>query len=385
MRLFRPGVVALALGLVAGIAAAGPAAAGETHTVSYRGYQVTVPSDWPVVDLAADPTACVRFDRPAVYLGRSTAQANCPADPVGRSQGLVLEPLVTATPSSPGLLRRVVQDAGVLATAYYEPGAEPAAAEVLATGRVVSKSRVAQVAQPAAVTPSVVATGNLTGEAFDTCTAPPQATMDAWQPSYKAIGVYISGAVRKCDQPNLTPDWVTTNAGKGWQFLLIDVGLQAPCSTFSAEKKMSAVAATALGQGKAAAAAAVTSAQALGFAQRSAIYSDIEHYTSTAACKAAVLSYVSGWTQELHARGYQGGVYGSASSVGADFASAFTSTAYTRPDNLWFAHWGSTPIGTSRFVPATTWTNHERIHQYAGDVSETHGDVTLQIDRTTWT
>ncbi|MFK4085240.1 glycoside hydrolase domain-containing protein [Kribbella sp. NPDC020789] len=381
MRLFRPGVVALALGLVGGVAAAGPAAAGETRTVSYRGYEVTVPSDWPVVDLSADPTACVRFDQPAVYLGRSTAQANCPADAAGRSHGLVLEPLVTATPSSPGLQRRVVQEAGVLATAYYEPGAEQSAAELLATGRVVSKSRAAQVAQPAAVVPSVVATGNLTGEAFDTCAAPPQTTMDAWQSSYKAVGIYISGTVRKCDQPNLTPDWVTTNAGKGWQFLLIDVGLQAPCSTFSADKKMSAVPATALSQGKTAAANAVASAQALGFAQRSAIYSDIEHYTSTAACKAAVLSYVSGWTQELHARGYQGGVYGSASSVGADFASAFTSTAYTRPDNLWFAHWGSTPIGTSRFVPATTWTNHERVHQYAGDVLETHGGVEVKIDR----
>ncbi|WP_344163642.1 DUF1906 domain-containing protein [Kribbella yunnanensis] len=381
MRLFRPGVVTLALGLIAGVAAAGPAAAEETRTVSYRGYQVTVPSDWAVVDLAADPTACVRFDRPAVYLGRSTAQANCPADAAGRSHGLVLEPLVTATPSTPGLLRRVVQDAGVLATAYYEPGAERAAADVLGTGRVVTKSRVAQVAQPAAVAPSIVATGTLKGEAFDACAAPPQATMDAWKPDFQGIGIYISGGVRRCDQPNLTPDWVTTNAGKGWQFLLIDVGLQAPCSTFSAEKKMSAVPATALVQGKTAAANAVAAAQALGFAPRSSIYSDIEHYTSTAACKAAVLSYASGWTQELHARGYQGGVYGSASSVGADFASAFTSTAYTRPDNLWFAHWGSTPVGTSRFVPATTWTNHERVHQYAGDVTETHGGVSMKIDR----
>ena len=50
----------------------GPAAADETQTVSDHGYEVTVPASWPVIDLAADPTACVRLDRPAVYLGRST-------------------------------------------------------------------------------------------------------------------------------------------------------------------------------------------------------------------------------------------------------------------------------------------------------------------------
>ncbi|TDD62926.1 DUF1906 domain-containing protein [Kribbella antibiotica] len=342
---------------------------------------MTVPSDWAVVDLTADPTACVRFDRAAVYLGRSTAQAKCPAHVVGRSEGLVLEPLATATPSTPGLLRRAIPEAGVQATAYYEPGAESSAAAILGSGRATSKARAAQAAQPAAVAPSVVATGNLVGDAFDTCSAPPQTTMDAWKPSYQAVGIYISGAVRACDQANLTPDWVTANAANGWQFLLVDVGLQAPCSNFSAAKKMSADPATALGQGKTAAAAAVTAAQALGFAQRSAIYSDVEHYTSTAACKSAVLSYLSGWTQELHARGYQGGAYVSASSGGADLASNFTGTTYTRPDNLWFAHWGSTPIGTSRFIPATTWTNHERVHQHTGDVSETNAGVTLQIDK----
>jgi hypothetical protein len=138
--LFKPGVLALAVGLVAGVAGSGPAAADETQTVSYRGYQVTVPASWPVVDLAVDPTACVRLDRPAVYLGRSTTQADCPAHLVGRSSGLVLEPLTTVQPSSDGLLRRAITDAGVLATAYYAPGAEQAASDVLATGRVVSKS-----------------------------------------------------------------------------------------------------------------------------------------------------------------------------------------------------------------------------------------------------
>ncbi|TCC25269.1 DUF1906 domain-containing protein [Kribbella speibonae] len=379
VRLFRPGGLALALGLVAGVALSAPATAEDTKTVSYRGYQVTVPASWPVVDLAANPAACVRLDQPAVYLGRSTAQANCPAHLVGRSSGLILEPLTTMQPSSDGLLRRAVTDAGVLATAYYAPGAEAAANDVLATGRVVTKTPSARVAEQTAVAPTIVATGNYAGNGFDTCAAPSQAAMDAWRPTYQGVGIYISGGLRACAQPNLTSSWVAANASKGWQFLLIDVGLQAPCTTYNS--RMSSVASTALVQGRNAAINAVTAAQALGFAQRSAIYSDIEAYTSTAACKAAVLSYLSGWTQELNSRGYLGGAYVGAASGAADLASAYTSTAYTRPDNIWFAHWGSTPVGTTRFIPSTYWSNHQRVHQFAGDVSETNGGVTMSIDR----
>jgi hypothetical protein len=377
-------VVAITLALVAGVAAvvtiSRPASAEETKTVSYRGYEVKVPASWPVVDLAADPTACVRLDRPAVYLGRSTAQADCPAH--GRSEGILLEPLKTAEPSTPGLLRRAVRDAGVLATAYYAPGDEQAATEVLDTGKVVTRSKSAQVVEPAAVTPSVVATGNFVGKAFDACEAPPQSTMDAWLPTsgYKAVGIYISGGLRACGQTNLTAEWVATNASKGWQFLLIDVGLQAPCAPY--RSLMSTDPATALGQGKAAAANAVAAAQALGFAQRSAIYSDIEAYPSTAACKASVLSYLSGWTQELNARGYVGGAYVGAASGGVDLNSAYASTAYTRPDNLWFARWNDlATVSDDRYISAGNWTNHQRVHQYAGNVTETHGGVSLKIDR----
>jgi hypothetical protein len=384
VRLFRPGGLTLALVLVAGVAFSGPATAEDSKTVSYRGYQVTVPASWPVVDLAANPTACVRLDQPAVYLGRSTAQASCPAHVVGRSSGLILEPLTTSQPSSDGLLRRAIADAGVLATAYYPPGAEATANDVLATGHVVTKTPSARVAEPAAVTPSVVATGNFAGQGFDACDAPPQSTMDAWRPTYQGIGVYISGGVRTCaTQPNLTANWVSTNAAKGWQFLLLDVGLQAPCTTrFPAASRISPVVSTAVTQGRNAAINAVAAAQALGFAQRSAIYSDIENYdTPTAACNAAVLSYLSGWTQELNARGYLGGAYVGAASGGAALNGAYTSTAYTRPDNIWFAHKGSTPVGTSRFISPTYWSNHQRVHQYDLDISETHGGVTLNIDK----
>ncbi|MEV8373467.1 DUF1906 domain-containing protein [Kribbella sp. NPDC056861] len=270
----------------------------------------------------------------------------------------------------------------MLATAYYVPGADQGARKVLGTGRVTAKAKAQAVPAPrkAVAAPSIVATRDITGPAFDTCATPSQDTMNAWgapNTPFHAIGLYISGGLRACQQFNLTPAWVTEQDAHGWQFLLIDAGKQAPCSNLAS--KMSSVPATALAEGRAAAAAAVVAAQDLGFAQRSPIYSDIEHYTSTPACKAAVLSYLSGWTQELNTRGYVGGAYVSASSGGVDLSSAYTSTAYTRPDNLWFAHWGNKPDLTSRFIPATYWASHQRVHQTA-NVSATYNGVTLKID-----
>src|SRR6478672_8303791 len=92
------GAAALALGaassasaaaLTAAPAPARPAAATPapapavtptgTRSVDYRGVHLSVPSDWAVVDLDADPTRCVRLDVRAVYLGRPGSQQDCPA------------------------------------------------------------------------------------------------------------------------------------------------------------------------------------------------------------------------------------------------------------------------------------------------------------------
>jgi hypothetical protein len=358
-----------------------PAQGVSEQTVSYRGYQVTVPASWPVVDLAKDPTACVRYDRPAVYLGASTAQADCPAHLAGRSEGIVLEPLTKAAHSGDGELQVAAQDAGVLATAYYAPGGEQSARKLLSTARVTSKSFRTTVL-PQAAAASVVATGNLTGPAFDACSAPSTTAMNAWTASpYKAVGIYISGGLRACAQPNLTPDWVVANTANNWQFLLIDLGMQAPCTTY--KSRMSTDPATARSQGRTAAANAITSATALGFGQRSAIYSDIEAYTSTAACKASVLSYLSGWTTELNSRGYVAGAYVGAASGGVDVASVYNSTAYSRPDNLWFARYSTPPVtdtSDNKYIPATYWANHQRVHQYVGGHDETYGGVKINID-----
>ena len=70
-----------------------PAAPGsDTQTVRYRGLEFEVPADWPVYDLEADPTRCVRFDVHAVYLGHPGADQRCPAHLIGRTETVLVEP-----------------------------------------------------------------------------------------------------------------------------------------------------------------------------------------------------------------------------------------------------------------------------------------------------
>jgi hypothetical protein len=65
--------------------------------VAYRGLQFDVPADWPVYDLAASPSTCVRFDVHAVFLGHPGTDQQCPAGLVGRSDAVLVEPVDGAT------------------------------------------------------------------------------------------------------------------------------------------------------------------------------------------------------------------------------------------------------------------------------------------------
>ncbi|MCZ0982652.1 DUF1906 domain-containing protein [Streptomyces diastatochromogenes] len=173
---------------------------------------------------------------------------------------------------------------------------------------------------------------------------------------------------------------MTGQTGNGWRLIPIDVGRQAPCTSFSL--KMSADPATAKSQGVTAAAGALTAAANLGIPAGSAVYSDIEGYASTASCKAAVLSYLSGWTERLHSGGYLSGFYSSASSGIKDAASAYGNSAYTRVDHIFYGWWnGAADTNTGSYVPSTSWAGHQRIHQYAGEVTESYGGYSINIDR----
>jgi hypothetical protein len=60
--------------------------------VEYSGLRFQVPGDWPVYDLAKDPTRCVRYDQHAVYLGHAGKNQSCPAQIVGRTETVQVEP-----------------------------------------------------------------------------------------------------------------------------------------------------------------------------------------------------------------------------------------------------------------------------------------------------
>lgn len=80
----------------AGAGTSGASAAAGTHRVTYKGVSVEVPAAWPVVDLAADPSTCVRLDRNAVYVGQAGAQQDCPAHAVGHADTVWLKPATAA-------------------------------------------------------------------------------------------------------------------------------------------------------------------------------------------------------------------------------------------------------------------------------------------------
>ena len=75
--------------------------ASGLRTVTYQGVQFDVPADWPVHDLAADPTTCVRFDVHAVYLGHPGADMACPAGIIGRADAVLVEPTEGSAPRRP--------------------------------------------------------------------------------------------------------------------------------------------------------------------------------------------------------------------------------------------------------------------------------------------
>ncbi|MGH3758477.1 DUF1906 domain-containing protein [Actinophytocola sp.] len=391
---------------LAGGAVIPPAMAdSDTRTVNYHGYEVDVPVSWRVVDLDADPGVCVRFDSPAVYLGTPGEVSDCPADiSGGRTAGLVISPLdaksaamatadtATATTETGAAkaksvndrIQVAVEDAGVLVSAAHNSQTEDRVRAVLDSARLGEGAKTAKLssfdtAAAKAEAAPIVAPGTLNDEAFDTCTAQSQSTMDAWRESpYQAVGIYTSGVNRACGQDLLTPEWVSTQYANGWQFIVIHHGLEAPCNP-RYDEVFSTDPATARQQGVDEANAAVAAATALGFGPGSAIYVDIEAYDG---CTEAVMSFVSGWAEGLNAAGWLSGMYSSGASGVADLCSNYNNDQYTMPDHLWFAWWnGQADTDSGQYCSADYFTGGRRLHQYVGDTSETHGGVTVNIDR----
>jgi hypothetical protein len=120
------------------VAAAAPTnqAAPGLQTVTYQGVQFDVPADWPVHDLAADPTTCVRFDVHAVYLGEPGADMSCPAGIIGRTDAVLVEPNgagVSAASNDQGVSATTASGLGVQ-VANDGPAASEVAADVPSAG-----------------------------------------------------------------------------------------------------------------------------------------------------------------------------------------------------------------------------------------------------------
>ncbi|MEI5675667.1 MULTISPECIES: glycoside hydrolase domain-containing protein [unclassified Nocardioides] len=246
--------------------------------------------------------------------------------------------------------------------------------------------------RPGAPAPKAAATvrvpGSFTGYGFDACTAPSQAVMDRWREAspYSAVGIYTGGVNRTCPQPALTADWVRTQARRGWHLLPIHVGPQSSCAVnreFPVE--MSLDRATAEQQGRAEARTAVTAARALAIAGGSTLYYDLEDYDlGPDDCRQAALSFLSGWTKQLHALGFRSGVY---SSIGAaitslDLADRVSAGSYAMPDDIWFA-WGNgrADTRTDSRVQSKRWDGHRRIHQYRLDIVQSYAGSAIKIDQ----
>ncbi len=367
-----------------------------TRTLHYRGYMLAAPAAWPVFDLARSPRTCVRFNRHAVYLGTPGPRQSCPAHAAGRTEAILVRPLVAGAASgvhgriNPGagaIDTFAVPTAGVVVTATWSgPRALMsgllhhrlrATAPSTRRPRPTSGPRAAFAPRRGSASFHSAAV-TYAGKGFDACTTPSTAAMNAWSASpYRAVGVYIGGVNAACAQPNLNPSWVSGEVAAGWHLIPTYVGLQAPGACSGTCRSITPSQASA--QGAAAANDAVSQAQALGVPAGSPIYDDMEQYSRSSANSTTVLDFLSGWTSQLHADGYQSGVYSSASSGISDLVSQY-GTGYTEPDHIWIAHWDGQATTNDSYVPSGDWAGAHRIRQYVGGHNETYGGVTINID-----
>ncbi|MST35146.1 DUF1906 domain-containing protein, partial [Acidimicrobiaceae bacterium USS-CC1] len=216
---------------------------------------------------------------------------------------------------------------------------------------------------------------------FDACGAPSTSTMAAWLRSspYRAVGVYLGGANAACGGEGLSPSWVTTETAAGWDLIPIYVGLQAPCADQSGLAPIQPAKAAA--EGAAAAQDAASEAAANAMAPGSPIYFDMEAWnTANASCSAAVVNFIESWTTTLHDLGYWSGIYGSADSgIAQDIAPLYGRPG--APDDLWFAQWDGSTSLTSPYFPSTDWPGDSRLKQYSGNVTQTYGGATINLDQ----
>jgi hypothetical protein len=407
------------LAAVAAVAAlAAPLAAGHARSsaqatvklVSYRGYSFKVPRSWPVIHLGGSAQTCVRFNMHAVYVGDPASNQSCPSLLVGTTEAILIQPGSASPPRSsvedpvarqitatapgievtatfdtdPSQVDRILASASLPAPVVSDPN--PAAAATMAAVRpggpapvpsapfsMVLTSLTPQVrTETAAATSLPEKVANYRGLGFDACAAPSTGYMKAWlrKSPYRAVGVYIGGSDEACAQPNLTRKWLATEAAAGWHFMPMYVGPQAEFGELGVHPGH---------QGRAAANDAVTQAERLGFGAGTPLYYDMEAYPPGENGKA--MRFLSSWTSRIRALGYSSGIYSSSSSAVASLARAYSTHRYAQPNVIFDALWNGAKNTADPVIKAKDWAHHHRVHQFAGNIAQSYGGDTMNIDQ----
>ncbi|MBK8048920.1 MAG: DUF1906 domain-containing protein [Anaerolineales bacterium] len=222
---------------------------------------------------------------------------------------------------------------------------------------------------------------------FDTCEIPPANQLATWFSAspYRAVNLYIGGALRACSNQLLSASFLRTLTGQGWRFIPTWVGPQAPCSEYAKRFSLNPTTANAEGHAEALAAVNVASQLGLTFADKTGtiLYYDLESFDGEdSACVAAARAFVAGWVSGLHESGNRAGLYGSACNPRiAEFANNSQV-----PDAIWAAQWTRSSFDPQMTVwgiaclDDTLWSRSQRIRQYTGGHDETYGGVTFNID-----
>jgi Domain of unknown function (DUF1906) len=334
----------------------------------------------------------------AVYLGTPGPDPACPAEELtGKTEAVQLMPINPASPDVRAATRRTVLGrlpaqtnrnssishtiidllpaAGVEVSLSYAADL-PLARSIQDSIRIAASARrrLAQRAVSPTAIPAVRPQGLYRGRGFDTCSAPSPGTMSRWLASpYRAVGIYIGGINRACAQTNLTAGWIAEIRRQGWHYFPFYVGPQATCVDAFGDVSISSSHPAA--EGTADAQDAVQQARDLGIPAGTPLIYDMEAYGT--GCTQQVLTFLSAWDSEVRALGYEAGVYESFSNIG-DLIDA--RGKITEPTVIHYADWDGRATTNSSYMPATMWTDHERLHQYLGGNNQTWGGLTMNID-----
>ena len=267
----------------------------------------------------------------------------------------------------------------------------PLVALVVAVGLVPANAAASPPrALAGSLVPAAADPGSGFGYGFDTCDAPSQRSMNAWNQHshFSAVGIYIAGINRACSsQRHLDRGWVRAQKARGWRLLPLVVGRQASCAPHGLYrgKRISArpagTYARARAQGASAATSGARAARHLGIRAGAVLWFDLEAFDTTRThCRRSALHFVSGWTRQVRREGFRSGLYSSASTLRILGPARAYPELFSLPGYLWFAHWNGRATVATKYLSNKHWWPHRRVHQYRGGHAERHGGRRLVID-----